>query len=195
VTQVKASPGSASRLFPAVAVSALLAPAVADAQAPQVGAVENRVVVTLSLQVGSTGEERRQVTYTPPPGWYVRSHSVECARKSGNSSFAVSTVPQDWGWSSEEKARESYKTLIDLAGKAGKAGLQGRFALERDRLLDELRKARSSHHALVVEAVARGEGFLRGGGALDLTVTAELVYVGTDQTVAASVARHRAKLP
>ena len=46
-------------------------------------------------------------------------------------------------------------------------------------MLNELRKGKSSHHALVVEATAKGEGFLRGGGAIQLTVTADLVYVGT----------------
>ncbi len=40
----------------------------------------------------------------------------------------------------------------------------------------------------------RGEGFLRGGGALELTVTAELVYVGTDESLAASVARNKERL-
>ena len=89
-------------------------------------------------------------------------------------------MPQDWSWCSEEKVGESYKLLIDLAGQAGDAGMRGKFASDKEQLLTERRKVRSTHHALVVDATARGEGFLRGGGALELTVTAELVYVGGD---------------
>jgi hypothetical protein len=156
--------------------------------------VQRVTVVTVALQVGSTEKETRQVTYTPPPGWYVRSHQVECTRKTGNSSFSVSTVPQDWGWSLEEKVIESYHSLINLAARSGNAGLKAKFKLEREQTLNEIRKVRSTHHALIVDAMAKGEGFLRGGGALELTVTAELVFVGTEESLARTVAQHRAAL-
>jgi hypothetical protein len=164
------------------------------AEAPQVGDVQRLTAVTISMTVGSTEKETKKVTYTPPPGWYVRSHSVECTKKAGNSSFSVNTVPQDWAFMSEDKVKESYKTLIDLAGEVQNAGLKAQFEAEQDKLLAELRNVRSSHHALVVEASARGEGFLRSGGVLELTVTAELVYVGTDESLAAAVARGKEKL-
>jgi len=45
-----------------------------------------------------------------------------------------------------------------------------------------------------VDASARGEGFLRSGGGLELTVTAELVFVGTDASLDEAVARHRTHL-
>ena len=179
-----------------VLVAAFVAAAVGGpcrAEAPQVGDVQKLTVITISLQVGSTEKETKQVTYTPPPGWYVRSHSVDCTKQIGNSSFTVATVPRDWSWVSEEKVGESYKMLIDLAGQAGDAGLKGNFASEQERLLTEVRKVRSTHHALVVDATAKGEGFLRAGGALELTVTAELVYVGTDETLARMVAERKAQ--
>src|SRR5262249_23167330 len=163
-------------------------------QAPQVGEVQKLTVITISMTVGNTEKETKRVTYTPPPGWYVRSHSVDCTKKAGNSSFTVNTVPQDWAFLSEDKVNESYKTLIDLAAEAQNAGLKAQFAAERDEMLSEIRNVRSTHHALVVDAAARGEGFLRGGGALELTVTAELVYVGTDDSLAAAVARNKEKL-
>jgi len=103
-------------------------------------------------------------------------------------------VPRNWGWVSEEKVEDSYKALLDLAGKAGNPVLQAKFALERERALRELRKVRATHHALVVDASARGEGFLRSGGGLELTVTAELVFVGTDASLDEAVARHRTHL-
>jgi hypothetical protein len=146
---------------------------------PFPGDVRYVPVITVSLQVGSTTKETRQVTYTPPPGWFVRSHTVNCTRKTGHSSFSVSTVPRDWTWCSEEQLSEAYRTLIELAGKAQEVGVQAELTLEHDRRLNELRRAKASHHALVVEATAKGEGFLRGGGSLELTVVAELVYAGT----------------
>jgi hypothetical protein len=167
----------------------------APGQSPQPGDVQRLVVITLSMQVGSTGTETRHVTYTPPPGWYVRSHQVECTRKTGNSSFSVATVPQDWRWVSTEKVEESYRTLIDMAARAGDRGLQAKFDLQRRQLLREVRHVRATHHALVVDATAKGEGFLRSGGGLELTVTAELVFVGTNTSLDRAVERHKASLP
>jgi hypothetical protein len=162
---------------------------------PQIGQVERLSVITLALDVGSTEKETRQITYSPPPGWYVRGHTVECTHRTGHSSFTVSTVPQDWTWSSEDRIRESYKMLLDLAAQTPHAKhLQGKFTLERDQMLEQLRKVRSTHHALVVDATARGEGFLRGGGGLQLTVTAEMVYVGTDKDLTRIVSQHQSKL-
>jgi hypothetical protein len=173
---------------------ALATPAPAPGRPPRPGEVQRVVVVTVALQVGSTEKETRHVTYTPPPGWYVRSHRVDCTRRTGNSSFSVTTVPQEWGWASAEKVEESYRTLIDLAARAGNRGLQTRFDLERRQTLGEVRKVRATHHALVLDATARGEGFLRAGGSLELTVTAELVFVGTNQSLDRTIARHKASL-
>jgi hypothetical protein len=169
-------------------------PAAGLGQAPKPGEVQRAQVITLSMQVGSTEKESKQIVYTPPPGWYVKSHRVHCALRTGNSSYTVNTVPRDWGWCSEARITESYRTLIDLAGAVHQAGLRAKFAAERDQLLAEVRKVSSSHHALVVEATARGAGFLCGPGALRLTVTAELVYVGTEGDLRQRVERHRAGL-
>ena len=182
-----------ARVVASVLTSALaVVPPSAQAQVPQVGEVQRLKVITISMQVGSTEKETKQVTYTPPPGWYVRSHSVDCTNKSGNSSFSVNTVPQNWNWLSEEKVRESYKRLLDVAGEAHDAGLRAKLALEQDSMLKELRKVRSTHHALVVDATAKGEGFLRGGGGIELTVTAELVFLGTDEHFSKTTAKHPA---
>jgi hypothetical protein len=192
MTYPKTTLGVHAGLFTVAAV--LTATGQASAQAPRIGDVQRLQVVTLSLQVGSLETQTRQVTYTPPPGWYVRSHQVDCTAHYGNSSFTVSTVPQRWHWSSEQRARESYRLLLDLAARAQDAGLQARLRQEQDRLLTELRKVRSSHHALVVEATAQGGGLLRGGSGLQLTVTAELVYVGTSESLDRNVTQHRAQL-
>ncbi len=174
--------------------SVILWAGVGRADEPKRGDVQRLQVITLSMQVGSVEKESRQVTYTPPPGWYVRSHTVDCIRKYGNSSYTVATVPQNWGWLSEEKIVDSYKTLIELAARAKDMALQTKFAHERDAMLSELHKVRATHHALVVDATARGEGWLRGGGGLQLTVTAELVYVGTEEDLGRAVERHRSQL-
>jgi hypothetical protein len=181
-------------LTAAVLLTGLVLAGVGHAQEPHVGDVQTLPVISISLKVGSTERETKQVTYTPPPGWYVRSHTVGCTQKAGNSSYTVSTVPRDWVWSSEEKIRERYRGLLELAAKAEDVGLRAELLLEQEQLLKELRKVQSSHHALVVEATARGEGFLRGGASLQLTVAAELVYIGTDASLERLTPRTRPRL-
>jgi hypothetical protein len=164
-------------------VLALVVPSAARGQCPAVGTVQRIPVITISLQVGSTEKESRHVTYSPPPGWYVRSHHVSVTAKAGPTSYAVNTVPEDWSWLTEDKVQESYKALMELAGQTRGGQMQSKYAQERDALLQELRQVRAAHHALVVDAIVRGEGFLRHGGRLEMTVVAELVYVGTKEAL------------
>ena len=49
---------------------------------------------------------------------------------------------------------------------------------ESRKIMAEHQRTTASHHALVVDATARGSGFLGKGAALELTVYAELVYSG-----------------
>ena len=186
--------GVHSRTWVGVMTLAWVLAGPAGAQAPHVGQLQKLKVITIDMQVGSTDKESKKVTYSPPPGWYVRSHVVECCVKTGNSSYSVNTVPQNWNWSSEEKVHESYKLLIDMAAKAHDENLANKLQFEHDQALQDLRNCQSSHHALVVDATARGGGFLKGGGCLQLTVTAEMVYVGTDADLNKTIARHRAEL-
>jgi hypothetical protein len=166
----------------------------AVAQTPKVGQVQTLTVITLPMQVGRLDSETKRVTYAPPPGWYVRGHSVTCTKKAGNTSYTVSTVPQDWNYVTEEMAHDAYKGLLDLAAQAQNPGLRAKLDAEQEKLISEVRKVRSTHHALIVDATVRGEGFLRGSGSLDMTVTAELVYVGTKESLEQNVAEHRATL-
>ncbi len=149
---------------------------------PQVGAVQKLKAITFSLEVGSTEKETKRVTYTPPPGWYVRSHSVECVTKHGSTSYSVSTLPQQWGWLSEERVDETYKFFLGAAAQTQNVGLQAKLKNERARLLTELHTVRSTHHALVLDATVKGEGFWKGGGGIQLIVWADLVYIGTDES-------------
>jgi hypothetical protein len=178
----------------AVLVIAVGPVASARAQVPQVGEVWWVKAVTLSLRVGSTEKESKLVTYTPPPGWYVRSHWVDCTGRTGRSSFSVHTVPHDWAWLSEEEVKESSKALGELAGKSHGVGLSVKLALEQEALLRGARRVRSTHHALVVDATARGEGLLGRGGCIELTVSVELIYLGTDENLRRAALPHRAKL-
>jgi hypothetical protein len=148
-------------------------------------------VITISLAVGSTGKEVKRVTYAPPPGWYVRAHRVEIKEKTGLSSYTVNTLPSDWSYLSEEQVRDTYKGLAELAAKAQNLALGAKLAAAEERTLSEVRKARSSHHALIVEATARGEGVFRSGGTLTMTVVADLVFVGTPEDVAREAKEHR----
>ena len=68
------NPGSIP--FAVVCLAALASPCLAPA--PRVGEVQRLTVITVSMQVGWTEKETKRVTYTPPPGWYVRGHAVQC---------------------------------------------------------------------------------------------------------------------
>ncbi len=144
------------------------------------------MVITLRLQVGSTEAESRRATYTPPPGWYVRSHSVECSWRYGNTSYAISTVPAGWTWESQERTDESSRRRIGVGTQAHDAGVQARVRLDRNDARQLARDGSCSHHALVIDVIARGEGLFGGGSGIELTVTAELVYVGIDRLGAPS---------
>src|SRR5688572_10500007 len=115
----------------AAVVFSLAVPGIAPAEPPAIGDVQKLKVITFSLQVGNMEKETKRVTYTPPPGWFVRSHWVECTEKQGNTSFSVSTVPQNWCWLSEERVDQSYKMFLDLAAQAQNIGLQAKLKQER----------------------------------------------------------------
>jgi hypothetical protein len=152
-------------------------PSVAWAQSPQPGEVQVVPAITLSLQVGGTGKETKRATYTPPPGWYIRSHSVTCTQRYGHSSYSISTVPAGWTSKSEEGIDEAFRQLIEAAVQPHDLPLRARLNLRRNEAIHELRSTNISQHALVLDATARGEGLFWGGG-IDLQVMAELVYVG-----------------
>jgi hypothetical protein len=158
---------------------------------PKCGHMKSVRVITISLATGSTGKEFKRVSYAPPPGWYVRAHRVEIKEKTGLSSFTVNTVPRDWSYVSEEQVHDTYKGLLELAAKAQNIALGTKLAAEEERTLSEVRKARSSHHALVVEATVKGEGVFRSGGTLYMTVVADLVFVGTPEDIAREAKEHR----
>ena len=146
---------------------------------PSPGTVKTLPVVSVALEVGSTEKQTRRVVYAPPPGWYVRSHRVVCTKKHGLSSYTVNTVPAGWGWSSDEEATEASKARAAVAGAVHEVRFGGQAGVETDQSAAGRQNVSASHHALVVEVLARGAGFLRGGAGVELTVQAELVYLGT----------------
>ena len=160
---------------------------------PRCGQVKSLPVITTSLAVGSTDKEVKRVTYAPPPGWYVRGDRVEIKERAGLSSFTVNTVRREWSYLSEEQVKETYKGLLELGAKAQNIALGTKLAAEEERTLAEVRKARSSHHALIVEANVKGEGLFRSGGSLYMTVIADIVFVGTPEDIASATKEHKQK--
>ncbi len=169
----------APRHVPAVVLAslALAGPAAAAEDAPPLGTVRTLPVVTVSLNVGGTEKESKRVVYAPPPGWYVRSHTVE-VKRTGPASYTVSTVPAGWNWSSAEAGNGGSKSAAAGTVSAPHVAFGGSLALEAEAAAAGRQRTNASHHALVVEATARGPGLWRGTGGIDLTVTAEMVYVG-----------------
>lgn len=162
-----------------LAVVTLAAPARAAEQPPAVGTVRELPVVSVSLAVGSTEKEAKRVVYAPPPGWYVRSHRVTAQNRSGSVTYAVNTVPAGWNWVADEKATASGKAAAS-GGLTLPMGVpaQAQVAGARDAATAGHQSTASSHHVLVVDVAAKGAGLLIGGGGVDLTVYAEMVYLG-----------------
>jgi hypothetical protein len=169
------------RIAFAVLTAAMLAPAPAATSSVPPGTVQILPVLTVSLNVGSTEKEVRRVVYAPPPGWHIRSHRVECTSKVGLASYTVNTVPAEWAWSSDDSSAEAAKAQAAAAATAQGVGGQAKMVSESRKTTADHQRTTASHHALVVDATARGSGFLRTGAALELTVYAELVYVGPEQ--------------
>jgi len=167
-----------SRLVASTLVALILS-APAGAEPPAVGTVRELPVVSVSLAVGSTERDAKRVVYAPPPGWYVRSHRVRVSNRIGAVTYTVSTVPAGWQWTNDERAAASGRA----AGSVGVAlpsglpvGAQASGA--HDSAVAGRQANTSSHHVLVVDVTARGAGLLQGGAAVDLTVVAEMVYLG-----------------
>ena len=167
-----------TRLIPILLLLAALAAGRAAAQDDRPGATQTVPVITLSLNVGSTDKESKRVIYAPPPGWHIRSHHVECTTRYGLASYTVNTIPADWVWSADEGTTEAAKAKAAAAAQAPGAGGQASAVTESRKVTSARQRTTASHHALVVEATAKGAGLFRGGAGLELTVTAELVYVG-----------------
>lgn len=166
--------------------AALLVPAHASGQPVVPGTVQTLPVITLSMNVGSMEKEVRRVVYSPPPGWHIRSHRVECTAKTGLASYTVNTVPADWAWSSDDAATEAAKSNGTAAAQAHGVGGEGKIVTESRKVTSEHQHTTASHHALVVDATAHGSGFFGKGADLELTVFAELVYVGPETASAPS---------
>ena len=62
---------------------------VAEGQTLPLGTVQRLPVITLDLRAGSTEKQSKRVTYTPPPGWYIRCHYVIFTQRHGNTSYLV----------------------------------------------------------------------------------------------------------
>jgi hypothetical protein len=155
-------------------------PALAQSVAP--GTTQTVPVISVSLNVGNMEKETRRVVYAPPPGWHIRSHRVECTTKIGLASYTVNTVPADWAWFFEDAASEAANGKVSASAQAHGIGGQAAGQSESRKVTAEHQRTTSSHHALVVEATARGSGFLGKGAGLELTVYAELVYVGGEKS-------------
>jgi hypothetical protein len=164
----------------------LLLPGVVRADEPKPGTVRTLPVVSVSMSVGSTERESKRVVYAPPPGWYVRSHRIQCVNRRGEVSYAVNTVPAGWNWHSDERSRAASKSSADVMLATFQTWAGGRAAASKDASSADRQTNTSSHHLLVVDVTAKGEGFFGGGGGVELTVYADMVYLGNDHTLAAA---------
>ncbi|HVK17544.1 MAG TPA: hypothetical protein VM533_11400 [Fimbriiglobus sp.] len=161
-----------------VIVPAFLATGAARADEPPVGTVRTLPVVSVSLAVGSLERESKRVVYAPPPGWYVRSHRVVSDRKHGVVTYTVNTVPAGWNWLSDERSRKASRSSAEAMVATVQSWAGGKASTTSDSTSTGRQANTSSHHVLVVDVSAKGEGLFCGGGGVELTVYAEMVYLG-----------------
>ena len=171
------------RLSVLVVPAILLVAGPGIAREPVPGEVRTCQVVSVALSVGWLETDARRIVYAPPPGWYIRSHTVECKNKVGSASYAVNTVPADWSWGASETSWDETKVRgsASAAAKGAVHPVQASGSYRVEKASGEQVRRTASHHALVVEATARGTGVLGSGAGLELTVTADLVYVGGER--------------
>ena len=103
---------------------------------------------------------------------------VVVASKYGTVTYAVSTVPAGWDWKADEQAASAGKSSAGGAVSAYKFSGGGQLATSRDANATDHQAVASSHHLLVIDVTARGGGFLQSGSGVELTVLAEMVYLG-----------------
>lgn len=164
--------------FAAVASLVVVSSARGDEPTPPIGTVRTLSVLTLSLDVGSTEQDTKRAVYAPPPGWYVRSHRVVTASKKGSVTYTVSTVPAGWDWKTDRQTTADLKASGTAKVTAYKVSGGGQGEVTHNVAAKEKQSAAASHHALMVEANAKGAGLWMGGSGIELTVVAELVYIG-----------------
>ena len=160
--------------------------AAARAEEPPVGSVRELAAVSISVAAGGSDRETKRSVYTPPPGWYVRGHKVAVANRTGTVSYAVGSVPAGWRWSLDERAAMTARAAATAAATLPNGlAAGGQVAGSREGTVSGGLAAASSHHALVVEVTAVGGGLWRGGAGADVTVYAEIVYLGREPVAVA----------
>jgi hypothetical protein len=162
----------------AVALSAPVAAHAAPPEQPPVGTVQTLPVLSVSIAVGSTGRETKRAVYAPPPGWYVRSHRVASTNRYGMVTYTVSTVPAKWDWKADEQTGSIARSIAAGTASVYKFSGGGQLATLHEANATDHQAFTSSHHMLVFEVEARGGGFLQSGSGAELTVYAEMVYLG-----------------
>jgi hypothetical protein len=159
-------------------LAVLVAAPLGRADDPPVGTTLTLPVVSVSISVGGTDRDAKRAVYAPPPGWYVRSHRIVASRQRGSVSYAVNTVPAGWAWRAEEQAAAGARSSAAATLIAYQVSAGGQAAAARSTVASELQANASSHHLLVVDVAARGPGLWWGESGVELTVVADLVYLG-----------------
>jgi hypothetical protein len=163
-----------------VTLIVLIAPHLYASDEPPVGTTLTLSALSVSVSADGSDRESKRGVYAPPPGWYVRSHRVVVAHRVGRVTYAVSTVPAGWAWRSQERSMAAERSHMITELSAYKMMVGGRADVSQSAEASGLQANASSHHVLVVDVTARGPGLYlwRGESRAELTVLAELVYLG-----------------
>jgi hypothetical protein len=128
----------------------------------------------------SARSESASAVYNPPPGFVVISTET-IVHNSNNGGREVSVMAGGLNLTVETELHKVYDSALDLAGALNDNQLKGRLEYKRNEHVRELRRYQSSHNTVfaVVRARAHGHVLDRKRGWEEISVTAELLNLGT----------------
>jgi len=150
----------------------------------------SRLRVTASWAGTSARSENASSLYTPPPGFVVLNTETR-VHSSNNGSRSVNIIGGGLNLITETKLEEVFDAAIDFAGQQSNDTLRANLSERKRQAVSELRKYSANMNTIqaIVSARAHGSPFDRKRGWEEISVEADLLYLGasSEYDVAASL--------
>jgi hypothetical protein len=125
-------------------------------------------------------DEAASAIYTPPPGWVVVQTRVD-EHSSNSGSSEVSIIGGGLNLVTEEVLSSAFDAAIELAAKKNDDDLSAKLQEKKTQSRNEVRKYAANMNT--IQAIVRASGshnfFDRKRGWQDITVTADIAYIGS----------------
>jgi hypothetical protein len=145
---------------------------------PTLGSTRTKNVCYLSLKCGNTSSDGGSAVYQPDDGWTIVSYTPVVTSKYGQVSYSVNQLQANGSFASKEYVESKYKYAIEAAYSQGLSTYGGKIKGEENSVLSYISEYKSSHKAISINGKIKGEGALRGGASLQISVKVTEKYVG-----------------